>query len=58
VKVVDGAATIVPVQVLESQEERFAVEPLQGELTAGDRVVVRGNERLRPGQPVSEAAAP
>jgi len=58
VKVVDGAATIVPVQVLESQDERFAVEPLQGDLTAGDRVVIRGNERLRPGQPVTEAAAP
>jgi len=58
VKVVDGAATIVPVQVVESQEERFAVEPLQGDLRAGDRVVIRGNERLRPGQPVSEAAAP
>jgi len=58
VKVVDDAATIVPVQVLESQEERFAVEPLQGALTAGDRVVIRGNERLRPGQPVREATAP
>jgi RND family efflux transporter MFP subunit len=58
VKVVDGAAAIVPVRVLESQEERFAVEPLQGELNPGDRVVIRGNERLRPGQPVREAAAP
>jgi len=58
VKLVDGAAAIVPVRVLESQEERFAVEPLKGDLSAGDRVVTRGNERLRPGQPVREAAAP
>ncbi|MGD2062390.1 MAG: efflux RND transporter periplasmic adaptor subunit [Nitrospirota bacterium] len=58
VKVVDGAAAIVPVRVLESQEERFAVEGLQGELAPGDRVVIRGNERLRPGQPLREATAP
>ena len=31
-------------------------EVLSG-LTSGDLVVVRGNERLRPGQPVSAVAA-
>ena len=46
----------------ESMAERVDVEPgiasgdfiqVMGNLTAGDQVVVRGNERLRPGQPVS-----
>jgi multidrug efflux pump subunit AcrA (membrane-fusion protein) len=31
---------------------------ITGSLAAGDRVVVRGGERLRPGQPVKIAAAP
>jgi hypothetical protein len=29
-----------------------------GALAAGDRIIVRGAERLRPGQPVKVAAAP
>lgn len=31
---------------------------ITGDLAAGDRVIVRGGERLRPGQPVKIAAAP
>ncbi len=38
-----------PVQILGADGEFFAV---QGRLAAGDRVVVEGNERLRPGQAV------
>lgn len=50
VKVVDGAAHPVVVQVLErgSQEVRVRAEDLRPD----DVVVTRGNERLRPGQPV------
>ncbi|ORJ62422.1 hypothetical protein B5V00_03820 [Geothermobacter hydrogeniphilus] len=55
VRVVDGKAALVPVRVLSGQGERFAVDPLGGGLAVGDRVVVRGNERLRPGQVVREA---
>ncbi len=48
-KVVDGLAQPTPVQVGASVNNRFVV--LDG-LQEGDVVVVRGNERLRPGQPV------
>ncbi len=50
VVVTDGKAVIVPVQLLGSDGEHFAVKPLQGELKAGMMVVTRGNESLRPGQ--------
>ena len=53
----DEKAVIVPVQVLGAAERRFAVRPIEGELAAGERVVTRGNERLRAGQPLREAAA-
>lgn len=46
----EGAAQIRPVQLGEAVGSRFQV--LDG-LSPGDVVVVRGNERLRPGQPVS-----
>lgn len=53
VEVVDGKAHPVPVQVLASTREVVLVS---GEgLEPGDVVVVRGNERLRPGQPVQVA---
>jgi hypothetical protein len=48
--VADGAATPRPVQLGEAAGARFVV--LEG-LSEGDVVVTRGNERLRPGQPVS-----
>ncbi|HJK90201.1 MAG TPA: efflux RND transporter periplasmic adaptor subunit [Polyangiaceae bacterium LLY-WYZ-15_(1-7)] len=49
-EVVDGKAEARPVEVLDrgGAEVRVRAEGLE----AGDRVVVRGNERLRPGQPV------
>ena len=54
VRVVDGVAQPVTVRVLERAREEVRVEA-QGEadaLGAGDALVVRGNDRLRPGQPV------
>ncbi len=57
VKIADGQAAIVPVAVNAAAERQFAVTPVQGELAAGDRVVIRGNERLRPGQAVREASS-
>lgn len=56
VRVSDGAAHLVSVKVLAAVGQRFAVQPLEGQLASGDRIVIRGNERLRPGQPVREAA--
>lgn len=47
--VMNGTVTPVPVVVLGYFENSAAVE---GELKPGDKVVIRGNERLRPGQPV------
>lgn len=52
--VVDGQATIRPVQLGESVGSRIEVT---GGLEPGDLVVVRGNERLRPGQPVRHNGA-
>jgi len=45
------------VEVVGTIGSRLAVRPLDGALAAGDRVVVRGNERLRAGQRVTEAPA-
>jgi len=56
-KVADGRAVIFPVQVEGAYGSRYAVTPLEGELAPGDRVVIRGNERLRPGQAVAEKDA-
>ncbi|MEO1482420.1 MAG: efflux RND transporter periplasmic adaptor subunit [Myxococcota bacterium] len=53
VKVVDGKAQAVTVRVLARATERLLVT---GEgLAVGDAVVIRGNERLRPGQDVKVA---
>jgi RND family efflux transporter MFP subunit len=50
VKYADGAAVPVPVEVIATAEGRALV---RGEgLAPGDLIIVRGNERLRPGQPV------
>lgn len=46
----DGAVKLRPVQLGEAMGGRFIVK---GGLSQGDLVVVRGNERLRPGQKVS-----
>ena len=56
VRVADGVAEVVAVEVVGATGSRLAVRPVRGTLIAGDRVVVRGNERLRPGQPVTETA--
>jgi RND family efflux transporter MFP subunit len=63
VKYVDGKGVPVEVEVLATAKGRALIRPMPGEgdasasLTAGDQIVVRGNERLRPGQalaPVQE----
>lgn len=51
----DMTIAMVPVQLGEAVGERFEV--LDG-LADGDLVVVRGNERVRPGQPVTWPGAP
>lgn len=45
-KVVDQKAVVVPVEIVFGSSNRFLVT---GDLKAGDLVVTRGNERLRPG---------
>ena len=50
----DGLAQIRPVQLGEAVGGRFEV---LGGLGPGEPVVVRGNERLRPGQPIAVAGA-
>jgi len=53
---VNGEGMAEQVPVLPGYAEGEWVE-VRGELNAGERVVVRGNERLRPGQPVREQGA-
>jgi RND family efflux transporter MFP subunit len=50
VKSVDGKAAPVPVEVLARGRERVLVRA--ADLAEGDTVVVRGNERVFPGQPL------
>jgi RND family efflux transporter MFP subunit len=57
VKVEQGVVQIVPVKVLGSHGDRYAVESLGPPLSAGDEIVVRGNERLRPGQKVTTSTS-
>ena len=52
--VTDGVANIRPVELDEASGGRFIV---RSGLAAGDMVVVRGNERLRPGQAVTAQQA-
>ncbi len=52
-KVQDGKAVLVPVRRGPAIDEWIAIESLApGALRLGDKVVTRGNERLRPGQDV------
>ena len=51
----DGKALVRPVRLGEAMGSRLIVE---GGLAAGDLVVVRGNERLRPGQDISFTPPP
>ncbi|MFT7578805.1 MAG: RND family efflux transporter MFP subunit [Myxococcota bacterium] len=50
VRVVDGAAEQVPVEIIATAQDEMLVRA--NGLVAGDTVIVRGNERLRPGQPI------
>ena len=50
VRVVDGKADVVPVEILVSTQTEVLVQA--AELSVGDVIVVRGNERVRPGQTV------
>lgn len=52
-KVEDGKAVVVPIRTGPAEGNWISVEPLEpGALKAGDDVITRGNERLRPGQSV------
>lgn len=48
IKAEGGAAKSIPVEVIATTNDRALVEA--ADLAPGDRVVIRGNERLRPGQ--------
>lgn len=48
-KVADNRALPLPIRILAEYEKKFMVS---GDLLPGDQVVIRGNERLRPGQPL------
>jgi len=53
-KIVDGKAVAVPVSTGPSLDSLISVEPVaDAALAEGDLIVVRGNERLRPGQEVA-----
>jgi len=56
VYVVEGDGTARRVMVNTGQGEGPFVE-IRGEVKAGDRVIIRGNERLQPGQPVKVLGA-
>ena len=51
----DGIVKAQPRIVTTGRVYRDTIEVVRGDLAAGDRVVVRGNEILRPGQAVSVA---
>lgn len=51
----DGIVKAHPRVITTGRVYRDTIEVVRGELAAGDRVVVRGNEILRPGQAVSVA---
>jgi multidrug efflux pump subunit AcrA (membrane-fusion protein) len=56
-KVADGKALVIPVQIGPAAGSWVSVESLApNQLKVDDLVVTRGNERLRPGQPVSISA--
>lgn len=57
-RVIDQQIELVDVRILAAADEAFAVEIVEGRLVAGDQVVIRGNERLRPGQRVRISNAP
>lgn len=48
----DGSPIAVPVIVRTGRANEDNIEILDGDVGAGDRVVIRGNEILQPGQPV------
>jgi RND family efflux transporter MFP subunit len=57
IKVVDGKAVPVPIEMGVAMGGTRQVIPVEaGSLSIGDPVVIRGNERLRPGQSVQVAS--
>jgi multidrug efflux pump subunit AcrA (membrane-fusion protein) len=53
VRAEDGLQKVYPVPIETGRASGDRVEVVAGELAAGDRVVLLGNERLRPGQTVA-----
>jgi hypothetical protein len=53
VAIPENQAEIIPVKVLGYDTDYAVISPLKQQLKAGQPVVIRGNERLRPGQPVT-----
>jgi RND family efflux transporter MFP subunit len=52
---VNGTATPMPIDIVFATEQRLAIRP--GAVQPGMRIVVEGNERLFPGQPLIEFGA-
>ena len=48
----DGETSVIPVELLAGRNQGAQVEVLESTLQAGDRIVLLGNENLRPGQAV------
>ncbi len=55
IETADGVTTAVPREVRTGRAYREYIEIVTGDIAAGDRIVVRGNEILRPGQAVRVA---
>jgi RND family efflux transporter MFP subunit len=53
VAIPENQAEIIPVKVLGYDTDYAVISPLKQQLKAGQPVVIRGNERLRPGQDVT-----
>ncbi len=52
-KVVDGKAVVVPIRTGPSSGALIAITPIdEAAIHSGDSIITRGNERVRPGQPV------
>ena len=52
----NGTLKAFPVQIRTGRAQGDRLEIVSGELQEGDRIVLLGNENLRPGQPVAPGA--